>query len=79
MVHVRLMGETHMSLSLLHFISGVGCQTLTLVSSNSTQSWLHMKFWSGAAPSGVGAIPNRPLVGQELLKLNKSGGIPKYP
>jgi hypothetical protein len=35
MVHVRLMGRTHMSLSLLHFISGAGCQTLTLVNSNS--------------------------------------------
>jgi hypothetical protein len=68
MVHVRLMGGTHMSLSMLHFISGVGCQTLTLVSSNSTQSWLHLEFWSGAASYGVGDIPNRPL---ELKNTNR--------
>jgi len=34
-------------------------QTPPSDSSNSTQSWLHLEFWSGAAPPRVGAMPNR--------------------
>ena len=38
-------------------------QTLPKDSSNSTQSQLQLDFWSRAALTGVGATPNRPLVG----------------
>ena len=34
-------------------------QTPPSDNSNSTQSWLHLELWSGAAPPRVGVMPNR--------------------
>ena len=42
-------------------------QTPPSDSSNSTQSWLHLEFWSGAAPPRVGAIPNGALMPMKYL------------
>jgi hypothetical protein len=56
----------------LQLIRGAGSQTPTLKSSDSTQSWLHLEFWSGATATRVGAIPNRFLVQQQTIGWTRS-------
>jgi hypothetical protein len=39
---------------------GAGSKTLQFELGVLKWSQLHLEFWSGAAPPGVGTIPNRP-------------------